>query len=130
MSPGRHRATVRGVRIDWRRLPNGEVCYDTTRPGHEHHGGNGALSACVRHLHADEIAFVIKPRGTGQQMIAGLKGPRVRRVYLRLDGREPWEPPSTRGAFFGYVPRGEITAVVKVPTDGPRQEFAVHIRSK
>jgi hypothetical protein len=130
MSPGRGHATVRGVRIDWRRLPDGEVCYDTTRPGHEHHGGNSALSACVRHLRADEIAFVIKPRGTGQQMIAGLKGPKVRAVFLRLDGRPAWEPVSSRGAFFGYVPRGEIAAVVKILADGTRREFALHLRSK
>jgi hypothetical protein len=130
MWPGRGRLTIRGVRVDWRRLPNGRVCYDTTRPGHEHPGGGGPLSACVRHLRADEIAFVIKPRGTGQLMIAGLKGPRVRRVYLRLLTRGSWEPPSNGSAFFGYVPRGEVAAVGKITSDGRRREFAIHAYSK
>jgi hypothetical protein len=130
MSPGRGDARVRGVRISWRRLPDGEVCYDTTRPGHPHRGGNGSLSACVRHLRADEITFVIKPRGTGQQMIAGLKGPHVKSVYLRFAQARRWTPSISGSAFFGYVPAGQVVGVVKVLDDGSRMAFRVRVRSK
>jgi len=129
-SPSRGRASVDHVRFSWRRLPDGEVCYRAIRVGHDHPGGNGVLSACVRHLRADEIAFVLRPRGTGQQMIAGLKGPRVKGVYLRLAPTRRWTPPSNGNVFFGYVPAGRVVSVVKLLEDGRKTAFPVNVVSK
>jgi hypothetical protein len=125
MARGTSHTSIRGVRIEWRRLPNDRVCYDATLPRHPHKGGNGALSACVKHLRATEIAFVIRPRHTGQLMIAGLKGPAVKRVYLRFSGTRKWSPAANSSAFFGYVPRGNVVSVVKVLNDGTSQPFPV-----
>jgi hypothetical protein len=79
-------------------------------------------------LRADEIAFVITRRTKKRQMIAGLSGPGVRKVVVRLSGQRTWTPPSNGGAFFGTAPPGQIVAVVKVVRDGTREVFAVHFR--
>jgi hypothetical protein len=79
-------------------------------------------------LRADEIAFVIRTRTKRRQMIAGLSGPRVKKVFVRLSGQRTWTTPSNGSAFFGTAPRGEIVAVVKVVRDGRREVFAVHSR--
>jgi hypothetical protein len=107
------RVTIRGVEIEWARSPNGVVCYHASRPG-VNPKQRGALRTCVKHLRRDEISFVIAPRHTGQQMIAGLQGDGVSRVTVRLMPRRLWSPRSKAGAFFGYVPRGyRVVAVVK-----------------
>jgi hypothetical protein len=124
------RSTINGARFRWHGLPSGEVCYQAVRIGHDHPGGNGVLSACVRHLHADEIAYVMRARGTGQQMIAGIKGAKVRSVYLQIGPSRRWTPPSNRHAFFGYVPRGRVVAIVKVGEDGRRRSFGTDAVSK
>jgi hypothetical protein len=84
------------------------------------------LRACVKHLRAAEIAFVVGTRHTRQQMIAGLAGDRVARVFVRLTPRRTWTPRRVDGAFFGYVPvRYQVAAVVKVLDDGSRRSFDV-----
>jgi hypothetical protein len=130
MARGTSHTTIRGVRIEWRRLPNGRVCYDTTLPRHPHKGGNGSLSACVKHLGAQEIAYVIQPRHTGQLMVAGLKGSAVKSVYLRFSANRKWTPRANRSAFFGYVPEGNVVSIVKVLSNGTTQAFPVGRYSK
>ena len=103
---------------------NGTVCYQALRPGVR--PGHSQLSACVAHLRATEIAFVLATRHTGQQMIAGLRGPRVARVEVTLAPRVAWAPKRARGVFFGYVPSGHrVVAVTKVLDDGTRRLFRV-----
>ncbi|HVZ21283.1 MAG TPA: hypothetical protein VG871_09495 [Vicinamibacterales bacterium] len=129
-TPGYGATTIDDVSFSWRRLPDGEVCYRAVRAGHDHVGGNGVLASCVRHLHADEITYVLRPRGTGQQMIAGPKGPHVERVYVQFASAQRWTPDSNESAFFGYVPSGRITAVVKLLDNGTRKAFRVNATSK
>jgi hypothetical protein len=115
---------VGGVQIRIETDPNQEVCYEALRPGVVHM--HTALRACVKHLRAREIAFVIATRHTRQQMIAGLTGKRVAKMFVQLTPRRTWAPKRRNGAFFGYVPVGyTILAVVKVLDDGTHRSFAV-----
>jgi hypothetical protein len=130
MSPGPGQARLGAARIKWNRLADGRVCFGATWPGYEPNDGTPPAD-CMRHLRADEITFVIRKTRSGRQIIAGLKGPRVKAVRLRLlYPTRTWSPASRAGAFFGYVPSGTVTAVVKVLGDGTTKAFPFHAVSK
>jgi hypothetical protein len=118
--------SIDGVRIDWRRERDGHVCYAAKLPRSVR---ADSLGSCARRLRANEITYVIgrQPK-TRQLMIVGVKGPRVAKVYLRFRAKR-WTPPVSRGAFFGYIPRGKVLSVVKVLKNGVGREFAVNLYS-
>lgn len=123
MAGGSGHTSIGGVRIDWQHEHDGHVCYTAKLPGH---GPNSSVGSCIRRLRADQITYTIsRVQKTRQLVIVGVKGPRVEKVYLRFRDKRR-TPPAGRVAFFGYIPRGKVLAVVKVLKDGTRREFAVN----
>jgi hypothetical protein len=115
--------SIRGVRIDWQHERDGHVCYAAKLPAHD---SSTPLASCIKHLQANEVTYAVRRlRKTRQLVIVGLKGPLVEKVYLRLAAKR-WTPPASRGAFFGYIPRGKVLSVVKVLKNGTRREFTVN----
>jgi hypothetical protein len=126
LTGGSGHTSIRGVRIDWQRDRDGRVCYAAKLPPHD---TSSTLASCSRHLRANEIGYAIeRRRKTRQLVIVGLKGPRVAKVYVRFPAKR-WTPPASRGAFFGYIPRGKVVSVVKVLKNGTHRAFAVSLYS-
>ena len=123
MTGGSGQTVIGGVRIEWQHERDGHVCYAAKLP---QEATLSSLGSCIRRLRANEITYDIERlQKTRQLVIVGVKGPRVKKVYLRFRHKR-WAPSTSRGAFFGYIPRGKVLSVVKVLQNGTRREFAVN----
>ena len=126
MTGGSGHRSIQGVRINWQRERDGRVCYAAKLPSHD---TSSPLASCIRHLRANQITFTTERQPkTRQLLIVGLEGPRVAKVYLRFPAKR-WTPPASRGAFFGYIPRGKVLSVVKVLKNGTHRAFPVNTYS-
>jgi hypothetical protein len=117
--------------VKWNRLADGSLCFSAPWPEHRPRD-EAAPAACMPRLRADEITFSIRrQRLRGRPVFAGLKGSHVKAVRVRLlYPTRTWSPPTKGGVFYGQVPSGTVTAVVKVLDAGTTKTFSVHAHSK
>jgi hypothetical protein len=123
MHGGSARTVIHGVRVEWQRQQDGHVCYTATLPRSDK---QSPVGSCIPHLRANEITYRIgRVQKTHQLVIVGVAGPSVAKVYVRFRDKR-WTLPTSRNAFFGYIPRGKVLSVVKVLQNGTRSEFVVN----